>query len=682
MGTCTCGISFYYNPGGQQPPPPPLSLHPEIQPVVQPPPPPLPLHPEIRSVVQLTTAHAQKVYFSGPLVRRIERQPDGQRPAEDEGWTDVWAQLAGTTLSIWDMKQVQEASAQGKEVPPTYINMTDAFVHVLGSVTVPETENSPAKRYPDILYVTSAGSNLILFSCPSTQALLSWAAALRLSLWEKSRLEEIYTAHLLRIILTQHDHQSTLHQGRLEGWVRIRIAGQTDWKKVWMCVAAAADAAQSDAPTTPGRTKKRMSKLFFFKDNGPPDMPLASKPVISKFASPKPKDRRKPVLTFYNATQAFAIYPERPELIGRSTLIKLQGLIGDEESAGYMGRQEGWLLIMPELEGGLGPAEEMLKWIVALHDAFQLYGRPQGWTWDPRDPASLMFAYPVGPHSDLLFLQREQAETLDVRDDRTSSIRSKLLNILYGQMVSRTRQAEIDGHDRHIEPAVVDPAPNLAANVDDNDRHIKRTASLSKSSSESQPETRKMPEDRPAQSYVNNLLATWERRKPLLSMLMVADSNRQGHELRKDLDNIESQIGRLLTHILEFRDAGQAARQLEGSDALSLIDAIQDVLDRGTLPDATLRSKARKLLHKVSEAQLPSSLFIAGVNDHDEHPTFSGGFGDVYRALYQGPMVALKRIRIFTADSSTHRNRLVRILPFKYASSGSGLLYSNFAKRR
>ncbi|KAJ7142511.1 kinase-like domain-containing protein [Mycena epipterygia] len=56
--------------------------------------------------------------------------------------------------------------------------------------------------------------------------------------------------------------------------------------------------------------------------------------------------------------------------------------------------------------------------------------------------------------------------------------------------------------------------------------------------------------------------------------------------------------------------------------------------------------------------QLPSSLFIRGVNDHDEHPTFGGGFGDVYRASYQGQIVALKRIRTFTADSTSHHNRL------------------------
>ncbi len=40
----------------------------------------------------------------------------------------------------------------------------------------------------------------------------------------------------------------------------------------------------------------------------------------------------------------------------------------------------------------------------AYHDAFQLYGRPQAWTWDPREPTSLMFAYPVGPDKDVCFL--------------------------------------------------------------------------------------------------------------------------------------------------------------------------------------------------------------------------------------------------------------------------------------
>ncbi|KAG1781697.1 hypothetical protein EV702DRAFT_1042160 [Suillus placidus] len=396
-----------------------------------------PLHAEIRSIVQLTVAHARKVYFSGPLVKRVQRQSDGQRP-KDDGWVDVWAQLSGTTLSIWDMKEIEEANKKGLEVPPTYVNITDAFVHVLGSVTGPaESPDQPRKTYMNVLTLNTAGSNLLLFSCPSTPALESWATALRLSAWEKSRLEEMYTAHLIRITLLEgKDTRTTLVRGRMEGWVLIRVAGQTDWKRMWMVISGSQ--TSSTDPGAPSATtgtaptpKKRMSNLFS-RDHSPEPLPM--KPLLALYASSRPKDKKHPLLTLKEVSQAFAVYPERPELINRSTLMKLEGLIGDEEMAGTMKRREGWLLIMPELEAGNTQASEMLKWLVALHDAFELYGRPKVYTWDPRDPVSLMFAYPVNPGRDLLFLDREVAESMDPRDDRTSAIRNRLLNILHSRM--------------------------------------------------------------------------------------------------------------------------------------------------------------------------------------------------------------------------------------------------------
>jgi CCR4-NOT transcriptional complex subunit CAF120 len=83
------------------------------------------VHPEIRSLVQLNAAHRRKIYYSGPLIRKMEFQPDGQKH-KDDGWVEIWAQLCGTILSIWDMKETREASKQGKEVPPSFVNVTDA----------------------------------------------------------------------------------------------------------------------------------------------------------------------------------------------------------------------------------------------------------------------------------------------------------------------------------------------------------------------------------------------------------------------------------------------------------------------------------------------------------------------------------------------------------------------------
>lgn len=263
-----------------------------------------------------------------------------------------------------------------------------------------------------MLTLNTAGSNLILFSCPSTAALISWAAALRLSAWEKSRLEEIYTAHLCRINLSSPSVPTALVHGRLEGWVRIRIAGQTDWKKVWMVVHSGSgvgggtEAAEAPGmrPASPLAKKKRMSSLFStnsIRVATPSSTP--SRPLVGMYASPKPKDKKRPILSMGDVTQVFAVYPERPELIDKSTLIKIEGLMGDEDGAGGMRGREGWIFVMPELEGGLGNPAEMLKWVIAFHDAFGLYGRPQAWTWDPRDAQSLMFAYPVGEHKEVRF---------------------------------------------------------------------------------------------------------------------------------------------------------------------------------------------------------------------------------------------------------------------------------------
>ncbi|KAF6759942.1 hypothetical protein DFP72DRAFT_121002 [Ephemerocybe angulata] len=409
---------------------------------------PPPLHPEIRSVVGLTVAHAHKIYFSGRLVRRVERQPDGQRPHKDEGWTDVWAQLGGTTLSVWDMKEVDEARKQGTEVPPIYVNVTDAFIQVLGSVTVPGTATSPPKRYTNVLTLNTAGQNLLLFSCPSTSALISWASALRLAAWEKSRLEEIYTAHLIRITLSNRDYPTSLVRGKLEGWAQIRIAGQTDWKRVWVTIcessiqAEAAEGRNAESSPTPGQGKRRMSNLF---GKGPQAAPsnLPMKPTIYVYSGIKPKDKKKPLLTITDVSQAFSVYPERPDLIPRSPLIKVEGTFGPEETAMSMKSREGWALIMPLMDH-LGPnvnqSAEMLKWVIALHDAFCLYGRPQSWTWDPRDPVSLMFGYPVGPQKEHLFLDREAVENMDPRDDRTSVIRSRLREMLIDFIKSPVQQ--------------------------------------------------------------------------------------------------------------------------------------------------------------------------------------------------------------------------------------------------
>ena len=296
----------------------------------------------------------------------------------------------------------------------------------------------------NVITLNTAGANLILFSCPDTASLISWAAALRLSGWEKSRLEEIYTAHILRLSYSEQgqwrEPPTRLIRGKFEGAAEVRIAGKTDWKPVWVVISAPSGtpasedgaaamhnpAASQTSVSTGTNTlqKKRMSNLFNRSTSASDTSTTGTyqPAAITLFLSNKGKDRKKPFLTIRNVTQAFAVYPERPELINASTLLKVEGLIGDEDAAGTMKSREGLIFIMPETEPGKLGSKEMLRWITGefssivlhvgvemflvavVHDAFGLYGRdPQrgGYTWDPRDPVSLMFSYPVGPLRDV-----------------------------------------------------------------------------------------------------------------------------------------------------------------------------------------------------------------------------------------------------------------------------------------
>ena len=364
----------------------------------------VPLHPEIRSAVSLNTAHTQKIYFSGPLVHIFGRDPDGHKPHKDEGCRDVWAQLYGTTLAIWDTAEVKIATRQGKEIPPSYANIVDAvrspfllyhlrdlphlhlqFVIVLGSLIQPATQtSSPRKYYTKVFALNTAGANALIFSCSSDRDLISWVTAFRLSYWEKSRLEEIYSAHLIRTTLNDGKNiPSTLTNGRLEGWVRVRIAGQTDWKRLWMCLSAgsimSATRSSTDVASTGSRSSlsgrnPRHSSYITPKKHGISDLfsrdrssVLPERANISLYISPQGKVKREPFLTFDAVTQAFAVYPGRQDLIGSSTLVKLEGTYGDEDICGKMKGREAWMLLMPDLEGAESASGEVVKWLIGEH---------------------------------------------------------------------------------------------------------------------------------------------------------------------------------------------------------------------------------------------------------------------------------------------------------------------------
>ena len=61
--------------------------------------------------------------------RVLKDSADG-RPNSDRTWTEVFAQLVGTILSLWDAAELDAAGKDG-EVAPKFINIVDASIKMV-----------------------------------------------------------------------------------------------------------------------------------------------------------------------------------------------------------------------------------------------------------------------------------------------------------------------------------------------------------------------------------------------------------------------------------------------------------------------------------------------------------------------------------------------------------------------
>ncbi|KAF7331169.1 Kinase-like protein [Mycena sanguinolenta] len=132
-------------------------------------------------------------------------------------------------------------------------------------------------------------------------------------------------------------------------------------------------------------------------------------------------------------------------------------------------------------------------------------------------------------------------------------------------------------------------------------------------------------------------------------------------DLRTALRRDEERMATLLLSIFSSKSDEERVLRLEGNSAQHFLDVVQETLDSGFIALQEHTRLALRIVRKLSEScdMLPSSLFIIGVEERDEHPSFGGGFGDIYRASYGGQRVALKRMRHFLRGSDLRRIRLV-----------------------
>lgn len=338
--------------------------------------------PELQPIFTFLNSHANKLYQEGYFLKLDDQNTQG-RANPDRTWTEHFAQLVGTVLSLWDAAELDAAGEDG-EVLPKFINLTDASIKMIDSLPTRSNDEQPLEN---ILSISTAGRNRYLLHFNSRHSLIQWTAGIRLAMFEHSTLQEAYTGALIAGkgktlnnigVIMERSRQKT------EEWVRVRFGAGVPWKRCW-CVITPPDEKEYQ------KLQRELKKRSPYDRSHPPVLKGDIKFYDTRKEGKKQK-KAKPIATITDAYSSYALYPQAKSLIDASTLIKIEGNITIHSDPPTS--TEGFVFVMPEVHPAVSGFEMMLKSLFPTWDTFALYGRPGRLVASTLDPRSLMFAMP------------------------------------------------------------------------------------------------------------------------------------------------------------------------------------------------------------------------------------------------------------------------------------------------
>ncbi|KAI1799087.1 hypothetical protein F4811DRAFT_130318 [Daldinia bambusicola] len=337
--------------------------------------------PELQPIFTFLNSHANKLYQEGYFLKLDDQNTQG-KPNPDRTWTECFAQLVGTVLSLWDAAELDAAGEDG-EVLPKFLNLTDASIKMIESLPTRSNDETPLQN---ILSISTAGRNRYLLHFNSRQSLIQWTAGIRLAMFEHSTLQEAYTGALIAGKgKTLNNIGVIMERARtpMDQWVRVRFGAGVPWRRCW-CVISPPDEKEYI------KAQKEHKKKSPYDRHGP-----VLKGDIKFYDSRKDGKKHKkmlPIATISDAYSAYALYPQAKSLIDASTLIKIEGNITIHSDPPT--ESEGFVFIMPEVHPAVSGFEMMLRFLFPTWDTFGLYGRPGRLVASVLDSRSLMFAMP------------------------------------------------------------------------------------------------------------------------------------------------------------------------------------------------------------------------------------------------------------------------------------------------
>lgn len=236
----------------------------------------------------------QKVYYEGYLLK-LEEQHATHTPRL-EGWESMYASLSGTVLSVWPAADLDLAETLGSQtrVAPKYINLMDARL----------TQDKSG----DVVITTTGNRTIKLRGSGGTDTSDSrrWLLAVRLSAFERARMQEAYTANLFLKYSIKDTTTTTNKEERWSGFVDARFSGsdvaKTQWTRLWCSVVTSSNFSLLHRLAAP-ESKHGDQEIKFFANR---------------------KDKT-PVYSLLNVFAAYACYPEHLSLIEKSGMIKVEG---------------------------------------------------------------------------------------------------------------------------------------------------------------------------------------------------------------------------------------------------------------------------------------------------------------------------------------------------------------------
>ncbi|KAK9453975.1 hypothetical protein V1511DRAFT_461360, partial [Dipodascopsis uninucleata] len=339
---------------------------------------------ELASIMSLMSSLQVRCYYEGRFVLLKDLDNDGKPPLNRE-WREVYCQLVGCVLQIWDSWELEKSSVSPNSdgipahamsaVKPTYINIADASLKIIENVhSGPKSvTNDSAHSIDNVIALSTTFRNRYLLKFSSKQTMLIWAAALRLSMFELVSLQQAYTGALLAARgIKLSDIKQLLQPTKFkhQDSALVRFGTGMPWTKCWAVV-------------TPAGYKKRKQNKFGH---------------IDFYESEKAKQKKQaPMATISGARAAYAVFPESSMLINQSTLLKIEGTIAVREGKKNGEPRDGFIFIMPELHPSVPGFETLIRFLIPTLDSFNLYGRPSRFIADKFDMRSLMFGLPDPP---------------------------------------------------------------------------------------------------------------------------------------------------------------------------------------------------------------------------------------------------------------------------------------------